>query len=250
MVYATDVSIQELNFMVYVHERPAAYSFWTLDNTPNDAWQNNHGTNSNMTYSSASPPTFLTQSYNYGQYAVFAPINSADMTKYISLNDVAAMKAVNNFTVMGWIKTSNNWDSQTIIQDWRYDGAWYGWDIRINSSGRLDVLATTGGEVGGCTDNTTTFNTGSWVHFAVTFNSASGFVLYKNFLPIFTGAWAHTIRYNATQGPAIGVRRDSAGGGSNDPFGGNMKDLMFLPTTLTPGQITQIRAYTLGRLVS
>jgi hypothetical protein len=232
--------------MVYVFERPGALNVWTLDNTANDAWGNNNGTNNNVTFASTTPPTFLTQSYNYGQYGVFAPTNSSDMTKFIALTDSTAFHAT-SFTAMFWVKTTQNYDG-TILHNWRGDSGWYGWDIRVyGSDGKLNMLATSDGNVDNAYSSGA-INTGSWIHLAVTMKANTGITVYKNFAYDNYTAWAKTLRFTGTHYPAIGVRRDNGTSGSNDPFNGNIKDVMFFPYAMTAGQIKQFAAFYKGRL--
>lgn len=233
--------------MVYVFERPGARSIWTLDNTANDAWGINNGTNNNVTFASTTPPTFLTQSYNYGQYAVFSPTNSSDMTKFISLTDSANIRST-SFTIGFWVKTTQNWDG-TIFHNWRNDSGWYGWDARVyGSDGKLNLLITSDGNV----DNiysSGAINTGSWIHLMVAVSAGVGVTVYKDFKYDLYTAWAKTVRFTGnTQYPAIGVRRDSGTSGSNDPFSGNLKDVMYFPYCMTAGQVKQFSAFYKGRL--
>lgn len=230
--------------MVYVHERPGAYAFWTMDNTANDAWGNNNGTiNGTITFSSTTPPTFLTQSYNYGQYSV----HNNNTANFIAISEAPIPFETQTFTIHGWVKTSGGSD-QNIMQNWRNDGGWYGWHLRsVGSTSKLQFEYAYGGGSVGDVNSSGNIATGAWKHFVVAID-ASYATIWIDF--VYDSATAiNTIRHtSSTYYPAIGVRRDTGTSGSNDPFNGNIKDLAVVSRTFNAGDVKRLRAYTLGKL--
>ena len=196
-------------------------SYWNLDGNSVDYYGNNSGTDVNIGYTSAKS--------NSG-----ATFNGSTSRIAIAGNGMG----ITTFTAAAWVyPTATRY--QTVIANWNQTG-YGGWDLRLTSGNKLELLFGTGTGILGTTSvsiGTVPLNT--WTHVAVTVNSGNVIKLYINGSLDNTINSVNSLNYNATQRPSIGTNLYQ-GSTMYEWFIGRMDEIGFWNRILADSEILQL----------
>jgi hypothetical protein len=217
-----------------------AVSWWTANNTANDALGLNNATLTGVTYATG----------EVGQAFSFNGSNSS-----AKVADSSSLAFTNSFTIEGWIKVnalpaSGSHGEIMFRGDDR--GGLDPYTLSVEPNGNLSFTVTPAADNG--SNLQTPISTGQWTHIAATLDDATGLMsLYVN------GALAAQTttdvrpfaNLDPTQNPAVGIGNSNDPTSYNVPFNGLIDELSVYNRALTPGEVLGIdKAGSSGKVIS
>jgi len=203
---------------------------WHLNgNSTDSSGNNNHGTDTAITYSQAN-----------GKFGQGAGFNGS--TSKILLAD-NLFKYTGDFTASCWVNITALQDAG-LIANYRYTGAYFGFGLNVKADGVVRFFTASGG--GGVTEllSSNTLSTGIWYHVAVVRVNSTGSRIYVNGNLVGSDSNTTNPTYTTTHYPSLGVRRyDNAI--YEAYLNGKLEEAQIASTALTANQIRTM--YALGK---
>jgi hypothetical protein len=217
-----------------------AVSWWTANNTANDALGLNNATLTNVTYTTGE----VGQAFNFN-----------GSNGWASLGDPSSLAFTQSFSIEGWIKvnglpTSYNFGSIMFRGDDRSGLDPYQLVIKPNGDLQFGICNASG--QGASIE--APIATGQWVHVVATLDDATGLMtLYEN--AVVVKQITTTIRpfgpLDPTQEPGVGIGNSNALDSYDVPFNGPIDELTVYNRALTQGEVFGIyKAGSSGKVIS
>src|SRR5579864_213508 len=217
-----------------------AVSWWTANNTANDALGLNNATLTNVTYS----PGEVGQAFNFN-----------GSNGWAALGDPSSLAFTASMTIEGWIKvnglpTNYNFGSIMFRGDDRGGLDPYTLVVLPNGDLRFDI----NGYPSGDTSVEAPIARGQWVHVAATLDDATGLMtLYENGAVV--AQTTTTVRpfgaLDPTQEPGVGIGNSNALDNYDVPFNGLIDELTVYNRALTSSEVFGIyKAGSSGKVIS
>lgn len=202
---------------------------WHLNgNSTDSSGNNNHGTDTAITYSLAN-----------GKIAQGAGFNGT--TSFISIPDTASTSFTTAITAMTWIKLDVTTSGRTIIAKPRSAGG-YGFSFDV-STGKLSLVLNNG-TTGYQLDGNTTMSTGTWYHAVCTWDGTTGRVYLNGSQDNSSTTPFSSI---ADSAEAINIGRQNAG--LAQYFDGAIDEVAIFSRALTAAEIRHWYAWSSGRYI-
>jgi streptogramin lyase len=217
-----------------------AVSWWTANNTANDALGLNNATLYNVTYATGE----VGQAFNFN-----------GSNGWAALGDPSSLAFTQSFTIEGWIKvnglpTNNNFGSIMFRGDDR--GGLDPYQLVIKPNGDLEFGIDNANNQGIGIE--APIATGQWIHVAATLDDGTGaMTLYEN--GVVVAQATTTIRpfgpHDPTQEPGVGIGNSNALDNYDIPFNGLIDELAVYNRALTSSEVLGIyKAGSSGKVIS
>lgn len=212
---------------------------WHLNgNSTDTSGNNNHGTDTAITYSQAN-----------GKFIQGAGFNGS--TSKVVVTDSSSLKPTGNFTVNFWMKILNNSGLQQLVQSYSQNGNVAGFYIDLESNGTLALLS---GKNSGTTANvdykavlsSAVVDDGSWKMITGVYDG-SNLKIYVNGSQDVTDTWANNPAYAATNYVRIGCKNTTGTDGSF--YAGAIDEVAIFSRALTAAEIRHWYAWSVGKYI-
>jgi hypothetical protein len=217
-----------------------AVSWWTANNTANDALGLNNATLTNVTYTTGE----VGQAFNFN-----------GSNGWASLGDPSSLAFTQSFSIEGWIKVNGlptNYNFGSIMFRGDDRGGLDPYQLVIKPNGDLQFGICNASNQGSGLE--APIATGQWVHVAATLDDATGLMtLYENGAVV--AQTTTTIRpfgvLDPTQEPGVGIGNSNALDNYDVPFNGPIDELTVYNRALTQGEVFGIyKSGSSGKVIS